>query len=26
MCHRALRRLANRFGDTATESEGVLAE
>jgi len=26
MCHRALRRLATRFGDPATEAEGVLAE
>jgi RNA polymerase sigma-70 factor (ECF subfamily) len=26
MCHRALRRLATRFGDPATETEGVLAE
>jgi RNA polymerase sigma-70 factor (ECF subfamily) len=26
MCHRALRRLAARFSDEATEAEGVLAE
>ena len=26
MCHRALRRLAVRFGDQSTEAEGVLAE
>jgi hypothetical protein len=26
MCHRALRRLATRFGDPETEAEGVLAE
>ena len=26
MCHRALRRLAVRFGDESTEAEGVLAE
>jgi hypothetical protein len=26
MCHRALRRLAMRFGDATTETEGVLVE